>query len=229
MKRLFVLVVSLIVAATAVSAQTSDNIKEQRAIIKERKEMSRLTKKQLNARVAKTTKDAMKTFKKEGWKVAVGALPLEKQLDRTYNMLYEFEAADLPRYIMGEATAISTNYDAAKMQALELAKINLAGMMQTEITALVESTVSNQQISSTDAVALTESVMSSKNLISQSLGRVIPVIECYRTSKNGMTEVRVQIAYSYKAAAEAAKSAMKAELEKKGQDLHEQLDKVLGF
>ena len=229
MKRLFVLVVSLIVAATAVSAQTSDNIKEQRAIIKERKEMSRLTKKQLNARVAKTTKDAMKTFKKEGWKVAVGALPLEKQLDRTYNMLYEFEAADLPRYIMGEATAISTNYDAAKMQALELAKINLAGMMQTEITALVESTVSNQQISSTDAVALTESVMSSKNLISQSLGRVIPVIECYRTSKNGMTEVRVQIAYSYKAAAEAAKSAMKADLEKKGQNLHEQLDKVLGF
>lgn len=229
MKRLFVLVVSLIVAATAVSAQTSDNIKEQRAIIKERKEMSRLSKKQLNARVAKTTKDAMKTFKKEGWKVAVGALPLEKQLDRTYNMLYEFEAADLPRYIMGEATAISTNYDAAKMQALELAKINLAGMMQTEITALVESTVSNQQISSTDAVALTESVMSSKNLISQSLGRVIPVIECYRTSKNGMTEVRVQIAYSYKAAAEAAKSAMKADLEKKGQNLHEQLDKVLGF
>lgn len=229
MKKLFVLAVSIIVAATAVSAQTSDNIKEQRAIIKERKEMSRLTKKQLNARVAKTTKEAMKTFKKEGWKVAVGALPLEKQLDRTYNMLYEFEAADLPRYIMGEAMAISTNYDAAKMQALELAKINLAGMMQTEVTALVESTVSNQQISSTDAVALTESVMSSKNLISQSLGRVIPVIECYRTSKNGMTEVRVQIAYSYRAAAEAAKSAMKAELEKKGQNLHEQLDKVLGF
>lgn len=71
--------------------------------------------------------------------------------------------------------------------------------------------------------------MSSKNLISQSLGRTIPVMECYRDTKNGNKEVLVRIAYNGEMAKAAAKKAVQAELEKKGANLHEQLDKVLGF
>ena len=39
----------------------------------------------------------------------------------------------------------------------------------------------------------------------------------------------VRIAYNGEMAKQAAKKAMREELEKKGQNLHEQLDKVLGF
>ena len=71
--------------------------------------------------------------------------------------------------------------------------------------------------------------MSSKNLISQSIGRTIVVVECYRILPNKNREIMVRIAYNGEMAKEAAKKAVREELEKKGDDLHKQLDKVLGF
>lgn len=70
------------------------------------------------------------------------------------------------------------------MQALELAKQNLAGQIQTEVTALIENTVANKQLSQEQAASVTQSVMASKNLISQSIGRTISVMEVYRTLAN---------------------------------------------
>ena len=115
------------------------------------------------------------------------------------------------------------------MQASELAKLNLAGQVQTEITALIESTVANKQLQAEEAATITESVMASKNLISQSLGRLIPVVECYRTLGNRNKEVRVQVAYNSTMAMAAAKKVIREDLERKGQKLHDQLDKVMGF
>ena len=69
----------------------------------------------------------------------------------------------------------------------------------------------------------------SKNIISQSIGRIIPVVECYRILPNKNKEVRVQIAYNTQMAMESAKKTIRQELEKKGDKLHDQLDKVLGF
>lgn len=48
------------------------------------------------------------------------------------------------------------------MQALELAKQNLAGQIQTEVTALIENTVANKQLSQEQAASVTQSVMASK-------------------------------------------------------------------
>lgn len=144
-------------------------------------------------------------------------------------MQYEYDDTMFPKYIMGEAMSIAENYDAAKMQALELAKQNLAGQIQTEITALVENTVANKQLSEEQAASVTQSVMSSKNLISQSIGRTIPVVEVYRTLSNKNKEVLVRIAYNSQMAKEAAKKAIRKDLESKGDDLHKQLDELLGW
>ncbi len=46
-------------------------------------------------------------------------------------------------------------------------------------------------------------------------------------SKN--KEVLVRVAYNAEMAKEAAKKAIRAEMEAKGDQMHEQLDKVLGF
>lgn len=223
MKKIFAVAMMLLVAASSMNAQ------DQKQILKERQEIAKLSKKELNSRATKSARKAAKTYVKEGWKVAPGALPLEKQLDRAYGMQYEYDDNAYPRYIMAEAMSIGENYDAAKMQALELAKQNLAGQVQTEITALVESSVANKQLSDEEAASLTETVSASKNLISQSIGRVIPVVECYRVLSNRNKEVRVQIAYNSKMALEAAKGAVREELKKKGDNLHEQLDKIMGF
>lgn len=198
-------------------------------IAKERTELLKLSKKQLSERASKTARKEAKRMKKEGWKTTPGTLPLDRQLDKSYLMQYEYDENMYPKYVMGEAMSIGENYDAAKMQALELAKQNLAGQIQTEITALVENTVANKQLSAEQAASITQSVMAGKSFISQSIGRTIPVVEVYRVISNKNKEVLVRIAYNSQMAREVAKNAIREDLEKKGDELHEHLDELLGW
>ncbi len=223
MKKLLVLAMAMLVACTASFAQDAKEIK------KERQTIQKLAKKQLDARVGKTTKKEARRLKKEGWVVTPGALPLEKQLERSYLMEYEYDADLYPKYIMANAQSVGENYDAAKTAATSLAITNLAGQIQTEVTALVENTVANNQLAAEDAASITETVMASKNLISQSIGRVITTVECYRVLDNKNREVMVRIAYNGDMAKQVAKKVIREELEKKGEKLHNQLDEVLGF
>ena len=226
MKKIMMVAMALIVACTASFAE---NKSEQKEIRKERQEIRKLAKKELTAKVDKVTKKEAKRLKKEGWNVKPGALPMEKQLERAYLMQYEYEENLFPKYIMGEASSVGESYDAAKTAAISLAITNLAGQIQTEVTALIENTVGNRQMSADDAASIVETVMASKNLISQSIGRTIPVVEVYRINKKKNNEVLVRLAYNSEMAREAVKKAVREELEKKGENLHEQLDKVLGF
>ena len=130
---------------------------------------------------------------------------------------------------MANAQSIAQNYDAAKTTAISLAITNLAGQIQTEVTALVENTVANEQMDAEEAASIVETVQASKNLISQSIGRVITVVECYRVLSNKNREVMVRIAYNGEMAKQAAKKAIKEKLADKGDKLHDQLDKALGF
>ena len=198
-------------------------------LAKERKELAKQSKAALSKKASRTARKEAKQLKKDGWKAAPGALPLEKQLDRSYLMQYEYDESGYPRYIMGEAMSVGGNYDAAKMQALELAKQNLAGQIQTEVTALIENTVANKQLEAEEAATITQSVMASKNLISQSIGRTVTVMEAYRTLGNRNKEVLVRIAYNSHMAKEAAKRALQQDLEEKGMELHEKLDNILGL
>lgn len=209
--------------ALSSSAQIS---KEQ---MKERRELTKVSKSELNTKATKAARKEAKTLKKDGWTTAPGALPLEKQLDKSYLMQMEYDEDMYPKYLMGEAMSIGENYDAAKMQALELAKQDLAGQIQTEITALIENTVSNRQLEAEEAASVTQSVMTAKSLISQSIGRTITVVEVYRTKNNKNKEVLVRIAYNGTMAKAAAKKAVREQLENKGEELHKKLDKLLGW
>jgi hypothetical protein len=224
MKKILMVAIAIIVASVSCLAQTNaDQIRQ------ERNEIKKLAKKELSARVDKTTRKEAKRLQKEGWTVAPGALPLEKQLERSYLMEFEYNADLFPKYIMANAQSIAENYDAAKVAATSLAITNLAGQIQTEVTALIENTVANKQLSAEDAASISETVMGSKNLISQSIGRTIVVVECYRILTNKNREVMVRLAYDGAAAKEITKKVIREELEKKGQNLHNQLDQVLGF
>ena len=223
MKKLFLLIALSIVTSGVTFAQSA------KELAKERKELMKASKAELNSKATKAARKEAKKLKKEGWITAPGALPLEKQLDKSYLMQYEYDEEMFPKYIMGEAMNIGGNYDAAKMQALELAKQNLAGQIQTEVTALIENTVANEQMEAEQAASITRSVMASKNLISQSIGRTIPIMELYRTLSNKNKEVLVRIAYNSDMAKKAAKKAIKEDLEKKGDDLHNKLDGLLGW
>lgn len=223
MKRLFILGIAVLFAASSLSAQT------QKEIVKERKQISKMTKSELNEKASKSAQKEAKQLKREGWTVAPGHLPLEKQLDRSYLMQLEYDEQLFPKYIIGDAMSIGENYDAAKHQALELAILNLAGNIQKEITSLVQTEVDNKQLQAEDAASIVETISVSKNLISQNIGRTIPVVECFRTLSNKNKEVRVVVFYNAKMSKDAAKQAVRNTLEKKGADLTKKLDKLLGL
>lgn len=225
MKKILMVAMTLIVASSVCFA----DVEEAKEIRKERQEIRKLSRQELNERASKDAKKEAKRLAKEGWVVSPGMLPLEKQLDRVYLMQCEYDENLFPKYFIASAQSIGENYDAAKTAATSLAITNLAGQIQTEVSALVENTVANKQLSADDAASISETVMSSKNLISQSIGRTLVVVECYRELKNKNKEVLVRIAYNGDMAKQATKQAIRDELEKKGANLHEQLDKALGF
>lgn len=227
MKKTMFLVLAMVMMTTSTMFAVEKS--EQEQVRKERAELVKLTNKDLHSKVDRSVKQEAKRLTKEGWVVSPGSLPLEKQLERSYTLEYEYDENLFPKYIIASAQSIGENYDAAKTAATTLAITNLAGQIQTEVTALVENTVANKQLVAEEAASISETVMSSKNIISQNIKQTQCVLECYRTLKNKNKEVLVRIAYNGSQAKADTKQAVRDQLEQKGQDLHDQLDKVLGF
>lgn len=226
MKKVFVAFIGLFLAGNL----CAQNAGEYKAFIKERKAVQKLVKDERNEKVSKDAKKQAKVLTKEGWKVTAGALPIEKQLEKSFQMQYEYDLENgMPKYIMGQGKAISPSYDAAKMQAMADAKTELAGNIQTEVAAIIEERLANSEIGKGDAAVVSEAVQVSKQFIAQSVGREITVVECYRELPNKNFEVQVRILYNGALAAQAAKNAVKEQLEKKGEKLSVDLDKLLGF
>ena len=230
MKRLISLcVASVLVFPVAVNAQSlSKQVqKEQTEQQKQRKAQRKLNEKELNQKATKEARKEAKRLTKDGWTVTPGTLPLEKQLDRTYLMQYQFSADNEPAYIMAEGMSIGGSYDAAKIQALELAKMNLVSQLQSDITAIVENTVANDQLIGEEVSSVTRSVMASKNVMAQKLGRLQPVMECYRTKSNGNKEVLVRVAYDRREAMNLAKDSVRNDLLSRGDSLHRRINAIL--
>lgn len=220
---LFSLALVGILALNTINANAQDT----KEIAQTQKEIRKYTKEQLNAKASKEAKKAAKQYAKKGWTVTPGALPIVKQLDKAYLMQYEMDDYGYPKYLMGEGMSIGENYDAARFQAAEIAVLNLAGEIQREITALIDNSLANKQLAAEEAASLVESVNAAKTLISQSIGRTIRVVEMYRTLKNKNKEVMVRIAYNAEMAKNAAKNALRDELEKKSENLHKKLEQIL--
>ncbi len=192
--------------------------------IKERKELSKMTKKEVESKASKDARKEAKKFLKEGWVITPGTLPIEKQLDKSWNMQYEIDENLNPKYIIGEAMSIGEVYDAAKFQAIELAKQRIAGLIKTEVTAVVKATEGNDQLSHEEAASVEEALSASEHLIMQSIGRVLPVVEMYREKTNKNKEVYVRLAYNYDMAMQDAKKVLRDELKKKSEELAKKVD-----
>lgn len=213
----------LLLGTTAGYAQLT---KEQR---EERQELLKMSEADLGQKASKEARKEAKRLMKEGWQAAPGTPSLDKQLDKAYMMKVTIGRDMFPQWIMGDATGVGMNYDAAKMQALSLAKQNLAGDIKTEVVAVVENSVENVQLGADEAVTVEKTISAGKMLISEKIGRMVPVMEIYRVLPNKKKEVRVVIAYNAQMAKEAAKQAVRGELEKEGEDLVKKVDELIGW
>lgn len=161
---------------------------------KELADVMKQSKKQLKKKSTKTARQEAKQFKKEGWKTAPGTIPMEKQLDKSYAIQQQYNGNFQSVYLMGQAMSVARTYDAARLQALELAKLELAGMIESTISTETENAITNRQLSAEEAESIVEMVQRTKSQVMQRLGQVIMVMELYRDVDKGK-EVLVRIAY----------------------------------
>ena len=111
---------------------------------------------------------------------------------------------------------------------METAKLELAGQINTQVAALIENSIANQQLNNEEAASVTKTVAASKNLIAQEIGLIIPMVEMYKKiGKN--VEVNLRLAYNMATAFDVAKKVIRKSLEEETKIAHEKLDKLMKF
>jgi len=216
MKKTFVvLFAAFLLFSFGASAQLSDAKKNAKEGIKDK--------------AMKQARKEAKKMKKEGWDVAPGSLPLDKALETSWIMQEELtEDGTQNRYITSDGDGLAGTRTAAEMQAIEFAKLQLAGQLETKIASLVSANVGNMQMNAEEAESVTEIVQSSKNIIAQELGVVQPKFKVYK--KEGKNEhVRVRIFYDTQQAMKIAKGKVLKELKDKVKTNEEDLKKLMGM
>jgi outer membrane biogenesis lipoprotein LolB len=185
-------------------------------------------KKEIKSKAERQARKEAKKLKKQGYYVAPGALPMDKQLEKAWMKQYQEDDKGYPVYFVAQGISVGETQAAAKIQATELAKLELAGQISSNIAALVENSIANQQLNTEDAASVTKTVAAAKNLIAQELGRVLPIVELYKNIGKNI-EVNVRLAYSYEMAIETGKKVIRKSLEEQTGLLHEKLDKLMDF
>jgi hypothetical protein len=185
--------------------------------------------KEIKDKAIKEARKESKRLKKEGWYVAPGSLPLDKLIENAWMKQYMVDEQGNARYITADGNAVAESKSVADMQSIELAKLQLAGLIQTNISSLVDANLGNAQLSTSDAASVTEVVQSAKNIIANELGYVNPFFKIYRDLDGDKIEAQVRLFYDVKQSLEIAKKVVRTELKEKLELNSEQLDKLMGL
>lgn len=190
------------------------------------KDARKTGKKEIKKKAVKEARKEAKRFKKQGYRVAPGALPMEKQIETAWIRQYESDEDGFPLYIVASGNSVANTQSAAKLQATELAKLELAGSISTQVAALIENSIANQQFNTEEAASVTKTVAASKNIIAQELGRTLPLFEIYRNVDKNI-ESNVRIAYNSQKAMDIARKAISKKLEEETDIAHDKLEKLM--
>jgi len=184
---------------------------------------------QLIAKSVKQARKEAKKYAKEGYYVAPGALSIEKQLENAWMKQNETDSFGSPRYIIESGNAIAETRTIAKIQADEIAKLNIASAVNSRIISIVESNIGTMQLNAEDAASVTKTVETSGEFIIQELGMTITIAEFYRDVGEKSVEADVRLAYDYRDALSSSKSALRKKLKEETKLLQEQVDEILKY
>lgn len=219
----YVLVLFLLVFGTTFAQDNSKEISEQQQ--KKEKQL----RKELNEKVGKQAKKEGARLVKEGWETPPGDLPLKNKLDAFYIKRQESDSEGFPVWYTAFAQSTGNTQMAAKLAAIEMAKLDLSAQLASNISGLVESSLASNSISTDDATNIQKVVASSNNVISTNLARVITLVEIYKKTPEGNTQCAVHVGTNAKVAEQIAKKAIRKKLEEETNVIKENLDKILGM
>jgi hypothetical protein len=211
MKKFLLIILCFLIAGIAVSQQTTKELR-----------------KELKDKAIKEARKEARNMEKDGWTVAPGSIPLSKVLENTWMKQVAEDENGNVRYIYADGNAVAQTKSAAEMQALELGKLQLAGLIQTNMSSLISANIGNAQLSTQDAASVTEIVQSAKNIIAMELGYVDPSFKLYKNIGKDKIEVQVRLFYDTKQALDIAKKIVRQEVKDKLKLNEEKLEKLMG-
>lgn len=143
----------------------------------------------------KALKKEVKKYEKDGWKTMPGALSLSDQLMRSRKVQLEEDDEGNLKWQIGAATSIGSIYDAARMQAMTLAKAELSGLITTNLTEKFVAASENQQMTLDQAESMAKAAMEAKAVsVDQRIGNPRVIFDAYRKLPNGNVEVTLRVA-----------------------------------
>ncbi|MCS7188784.1 MAG: hypothetical protein RMJ66_02545 [Bacteroidia bacterium] len=184
-------------------------------------------KKEIQRKAIKEARKEAKRFKKAGYDVTPGSLPMEKQLEYTWIRLYQRDEKGQAVYLSADGNAVAGTRTAAELQALEAAKLNLAGQLETFIRAIIEANIANAQLNNEEATSVTEFLAGAKNVIATTLSQVDPAFKIYKVLPNKNVEVNLKILVNREQVILEAKKQIRQELKERLKGLQEKVDKLL--
>lgn len=181
-------------------------------------------------KMEKEARKQAKVFVKEGWKVAPGHPSIEAQQFKSIKINNTMDENYNSKFIMGTAQAVSNSYDAAKFQATELAKIDIAGKITSELAGIVKTNIGNSELEPGQAVSLVQTVGAYKSFVAAKLVNIISCIDMYKVDpKTGNTTVSIGIFYDKNEAIKAGIAETREQIRKESEELARELDVLLGL
>lgn len=185
-------------------------------------------KKEIRSKAIKTARKEAKKYKKEGWMNTPGSIPIDKQLESTWMKIYQEDGEGRPANLHADGNAVGETRTAAEMAALETAKLQLAGQLESHIAGIVKANIGNAQLNREEAASITKVLSASKNVIATQLNFVDVSLKMYReVKKTKNIEVNLKVIYSWEKALLVAKKSLKDAMDKEMEGLHEKLDELM--
>lgn len=179
--------------------------------------------KSIKTRAVKEARKEAKKIKKQDFVTFPGSLPMEKQLQFVWMKQYAENNDGSPKYIFADGNGVGKIQTAAEMQAMEAAKLQLAGQISNEVNQIIEAKIANDQIDRETGNSLSKFVAGSKNYIIQHLGYVRPGFKVYRNVGKRDLEVFVKLYYSAEEAFAAAEKALQLKAQRELEDEADEL------
>lgn len=222
MKRYLLLLFFVQLPFMVISAQTESSAsKSADQVIKERREVSKLSEEAVEKKSIGEAKKQAKALKKDGWKPAPGSASLDRQLTELLLRQYATQG-NFPKYIIGKSSARAGSYGVARRQATARARLEIATALGAEVAALTEMTDANTELTAGEAATVAKVVDTSKQLVQQSIGKTDIVFEACR-EVNGNTEVQIGLSYD----GNLAKQAILKLFDKDNAEIKDKLEKLL--
>lgn len=167
----------------------------------------------------KMAKKEAKRLSKEGWKVAVGSLPLETQLAEYFALKRQQDEDGNDKYVIERGEVTAGYYSVAKKQALFNAKRTIAGNLRSEMEGWAQEADGNQQETTKDATSAGEFTDRAAEHFSGQIRNVKVVAEYYKDLPNNNVQVTVFVACELKKIEEQFKEEVRKGLLERAESL----------